>query len=106
MKFSESYPNLNAWATYSGEVTMFEGADGKVTISLADAGGVPEDGKVSALSLDEALDAAELKCRDWREETKKLQDGFLSEQVPERDEDEFIRVAGWPPKKNPFYKNK
>jgi len=71
-------------------------------VALADAGGVPDDGRFHGTVIDEALTKANQALPAWLEANKSLLDSLVSGELKFTD-DEFIRVTGWPPVKNPFY---
>jgi hypothetical protein len=79
-------------------------ADGGVDVLLGDAGGFPHDPPSHGENLDQALIAAEGEASRWLEQTRQLQQELLSEESPELRHKEFIRVAGWPPARNPHYR--
>ncbi|MDZ4151185.1 hypothetical protein, partial [Methylicorpusculum sp.] len=71
-------------------------------VALADAGGVPDNGRFHGVSVDEALSKANQALPAWLNETKKLLESLVSGELKST-EVEFLCVAGWPAVKNPFY---
>ena len=78
--------------------------DAGVEVLLGDAGGFPPDARSRSATLDVALASAETLVSGWLERTRQLQQELLSEPVPGCLDHEYIRVAGWPPVRNPHYK--
>lgn len=102
MAFSVDYPHLSQWVTYHGKMTITQISESTIEVALADAGGVPNDGRFHGVSVDEALSKANQALPAWLKETKNLLDNLLSGELKSTDV-EFLCVAGWPPVRNPFY---
>lgn len=79
-------------------------ADGGVDVFLGDAGGFPADPPSHGSTLDEALFEAETNASKLLQETQRLQQQLLTQDTPELQHEEFIRVAGWPLIRNPHYR--
>ena len=102
MSFETNYPYISQWVSYHGKMTVTKVDEGKIEVALADAGGVPEDGKFYGSTVEEALVKANEALPEWLKVTKELLDDLVSGDLKST-EYEFICVAGWPPVKNPFY---
>lgn len=102
MTFTVEYPYISQWVTYHGKMTIAQVVDNKIEVALADAGGVPEDGRFYGSTVDEALIKANQALPEWLKGTKQLLDDLVSGELKST-ECEFICVAGWPPVRNPFY---
>lgn len=102
MAFIADYPYITQWVTYHGKMTVTQISDNTIEVALADAGGVPEDGRFQAVSVDEALEKANKALPAWLNESKKLLEDLVSGEQ-KTTEHEFICVPGWPPVRNPFY---
>ncbi len=57
----------------------------------------------SEATSDEALIKASKAPGKWLESNKNLLNSLVSGEIRVSDNEEFIRVLGWPPVKNPFY---
>ena len=102
MAFSTDYPYITQWLTYHGKMTIAQINENTIEVALADAGGVPNDGRFHGTSTDEALSKANQALPSWLKDTKNLLDSLVSGEL-KTTEVEFICVAGWPPVRNPFY---
>ena len=102
MAFSTDYPYLSQWVTYHGKMTISQISETTIEVALADAGGVPNDGRFHGTSTVEALSKANQALPSWLKETKNLLDNMVSGELKST-EVEFICVTGWPPLRNPFY---
>lgn len=102
MAFSTDYPCISQWVTYQGKMTITQIGESTIEVALADAGGVPNDGRFQGGSVDEALSKANQALPAWLKENKNLLDSLVSGELKATDV-EFLCVAGWPPVKNPFY---
>ena len=87
---------------YGGTMCARPAPDNKIELLLGDAGGVPDDGRFLVQTPDEVFEKANSVLKTWRDESKKTLDSLVSGEITSTT-DEFIRVPGWPPKKNPYY---
>ena len=104
MSLSTVYPKLHQWLSHGGEMWVRPAADGGLDVLLGDAGGFPEDAPSHGSTLDAALSSAESEVSVRLQQSQRLQQELLSDDVPEMRQEEFIRVAGWPPARNPHYR--
>ncbi|MBL8825535.1 MAG: hypothetical protein JNM18_01030 [Planctomycetaceae bacterium] len=104
MSFSTFYPKLHQWLSHGGEMWVRPAADGGVEVSLGDAGGFSQDAPSHGATLNEALLAAETDVGVRLQLTLRLQQELVSDNLTDLQCDEFIRVAGWPPVRNPHYR--
>lgn len=102
MSFASDYPYISQWVTYHGKMTIAQIGETTIEVALADAGGVPDDGRFHGATTDEALTKANQQLPAWLKESKALLDSLVSGEMIST-EGEYLRVAGWPPVKNPFY---
>jgi hypothetical protein len=102
MSLASIYPKLHQWLTHGGEMVI-RPCDSGVEVRLGDAGGFPPDARAQSATLDAALAAAEAFVSGWLERTRQLQQELLSDPVAEIRDQEFIRVTGWPPIRNPHF---
>jgi hypothetical protein len=103
MSFSTDFPNISQWVSYHGKMTIAQIDDKTIEVTLADAGGIPDDGRFQGATTDEALAKANQALFGWLESNKGLLNSLLSGELKAPETEEFIRVPGWPPVKNPFY---
>ena len=102
MAFSSDYPFISQWVTYHGKMTIAQKSENLIEVAIADAGGVPDDGRFRGATVDEALTQANQALPSWLTENRNLLDSCISGELKST-ESEFIRVAGWPAVRNPFY---
>ena len=104
MPLSTDYPNIFQWVSYHGKMTVSQINDEVIEVALADAGGIPDDGRFRGASADEALLKANQALAAWLESNKNFLNSLVSGEIKIPDEEEFLRVPGWPPVKNSFYR--
>lgn len=102
MSLKKSYPKVEQWVSYGGAVELQTVADYKVEVAVGDAGGVPEDGRIVADTVDEALEKAEEIVHRWLIESQLLLDQLLAGN-PKVSDLEHLQVTGFPPVENPHY---
>lgn len=102
MAFSIDYPYISQWVTYHGKMSITQKSENVIEVSLADAGGVPDDGRFHGATVDEALAKANQALPAWLKSNKDVLDCHVSGELKST-EAEFIRVAGWPAVRNPYY---
>ena len=102
MSLKKSYPKVEQWVSYGGTVEIQTVADYKVEVAIGDAGGVPEDCRIIADTVDEALEKAEKLVQRWIIDSQLLLDQLLAGD-PKITDLEHIQVPGLPPVENPHY---
>ena len=70
MPLSTDYPNIFQWVSYHGKMTVSQINDEVIEVALADAGGIPDDGRFRGASADEALLKANQALAAWLESNK------------------------------------
>ena len=83
-------------------MSIAQKSESTIEVALADAGGVPDDGRFHGATVDEALAMANQALPAWLKENKNVLESCVSGEIKSTDS-EFIRVAGWPAVRNPFY---
>jgi len=102
MSLASDFPYIAQWVSYHGKMTISQIGETTIEVALADAGGVPEDGRFHGVTADEALAKANKVLPGWLTRNKALLDSLVSGEMKSTDI-EFLRVAGWPAVNNPFY---
>ena len=102
MSLKQLYPNVEQWVSNRGTLEIKTNIENKIQIALGDAGGVPEDGYIIALTIEAAMIEAEKKLENWLKETKRLLDDLQSGNL-KTTEDEYLLVTGWPKIRNPYF---
>jgi hypothetical protein len=102
MSFAAQFPNIQQWVSNHGSMSVSSVDESTVEVALSDAGGVPENGKFYGTTVDEALAKANEALPEWMLQTKMLLDQLSSGRIRQT-ESEYLRVAGWPARRNPFY---
>lgn len=109
MSFETNYPKTAQWVRTGGTLSIQTVGDMskimQVEIAIGDAGGVPEDCRFRANTVDEAMITAEAYISEWIDRNRELLDLVLIGAVRDT-KDEYIGVAGYPAIKNPFYEGK
>jgi hypothetical protein len=102
MSFAAQYPNIQQWVSNHGGMRVSTPDGSTFEVALSDAGGIPEGARFYGATVDEALAKANESLPEWMLETKTLLDWLCSGVILVTDE-EYLRVAGWPARKNPFF---
>jgi hypothetical protein len=102
MSFAAQYPNIQQWVSNHGSMSVSSADESTFEVALSDAGGVPADGKFYGETVDEALTRANEALPKWLLQTRSLLDQLSSGELRQT-ECEYLRVAGWPARRNPFY---
>lgn len=105
MNIKEQYPDIDQWLRYGGVLQLQTAPDQKIKLLLGDGGGIPDNGMFTANTPDEAMEKANAVLKEWRIETKRTLDSFISGELKSTDE-KIIQVVGWPPERNPYYVKK
>jgi hypothetical protein len=103
MSFLVDYPHVAQWVSYHGKLSISHAGENLIEVALSDAGGVPNDGRFTGSSIDEALGNANRALPSLLAETKRLRDELVSGEIKST-EFAYICVPGWPAVRNPFYR--
>ena len=101
MSFKSEYPHIHQWSLHGGTFEI-NALGEKIKISIGDAGGIPEDGVIECSNLDEGLIKADRFLQDCIEGSKILMEELVTG-ITKITDQEYLRVAGLPPKRNPYY---